>query len=77
MSHQLYTLLQKLEQARIHFTLGRHRDDTILVSITLVGERIEADVFEDGHMEICRFSGSEQTIGGADLLYELIPKYGN
>ena len=34
MGHPLYTLLRDLEEARIHFTLGRHREDTVLVTLT-------------------------------------------
>jgi hypothetical protein len=72
MSHPLYDLLLKLEAARIHFTLSRHRDDAILVSLTLVGERVEVDVFDDGHMEVSRFPGSEDIVGGAELVPKLI-----
>jgi hypothetical protein len=72
MSHPLFSLLQKLEAAKIHFTLGRYRDDTIMVSVTLVGERIEIDVFDDGHMEVSRFLGKEDTVGGAELVEKLI-----
>lgn len=45
MSHPLYELLRELEAASIHFTLGRHRNDSVLVSLVLVGERVEVDVF--------------------------------
>jgi hypothetical protein len=72
MSHPVYALLQKLEAAKIHFTLGRHRPDTILVTLTLVGERVEIDVFDDGHMEVSRFPGSEDIVGGAELVEKLI-----
>lgn len=74
MSHPLYTLLSQLEEARIHFTLGRYRYDTVLVSLTLVGERVEVDVFEDGHMEVSRFPGNENIVGGEQLVRELIEK---
>ena len=74
MSHPLYTLLRKLEDAHIHFTLARNRDDTVLVTVTLVGERVEVDVFEDGHMEISRFPGREDVIGGEELLDDIIEK---
>jgi hypothetical protein len=72
MTHPLFDLLRKLESAKIHFTLGRHRDDTILVTLTLVGERVEIDVFDDGHMEVSRFPGSENVVGGAELVQRLI-----
>ena len=72
MSHPLYTLLRDLENASIHFTLARDRDDTIRVNLTLVGERVEIDVFEDGHMEVSRFSGREDIVGDESLVRQLI-----
>ena len=72
MTHPLFSLLRQLEDAHIHFTLARDRDDTVRVTITLVGERVEVDVFEDGHMEVSRFSGSEDIVGGEELVHEII-----
>lgn len=71
-SHSLYRLLRTLEDAKIHFTLARHREDTVLVTMTFVGERVEVDVFEDGHMEVSRFPGNEDVVGDADLVQRLI-----
>jgi hypothetical protein len=64
--------LAKLESARIHFTLSRNRPDSILVTMTLVGERVEVDVFDDGHMEVSRFLGTEDILGGQELVAQLI-----
>ena len=72
MSHALFTLSSDLETANIHFTLGRHRPDTILVTWTRVGERVEVDVFSDGHMEVSRFRGNEDIVGDAQLVAALI-----
>ena len=72
MPHALYGLLSRLEAARIFFTLSRNRPDSILVSLTLVGERVEVDVFEDGHMEVSRFRGGEDIVGGTELVDQLI-----
>ena len=72
MSHPLYDLLLRLEDANIPFTLSRNRSDSLLVTLTLVGERVEIDVFEDGHMEVSRFKGSEDVVGGAELVEKLI-----
>lgn len=77
MSHPLYQLLHRLEVANIHYTLARHREETILVTLTLVGERVEVDVFEDGHMEVSRFSGGENIVGGADMVERLIDENRN
>jgi hypothetical protein len=72
MSHPLYELLSRLEAARIHFTLARYRPDTVLVTFTLVGERVEVDVFDDGHMEVSRFKGKEDVVGGSEVVDELL-----
>ena len=72
MSHPLYELLQKLEDAHIFFTLGRSRPDTIRVSLTIVGERTEIDVFDDGHMEVSRFFGDESIVGKKKLVDKII-----
>lgn len=72
MSHNLYKLLRDLEAAKIPFTLGRHRSDSVLIALTLVGERVEIDVFEDGHAEISRFKGHEDIEGGIELVSSII-----
>ena len=70
--HPLYALLQRLERARIHFTLGRYRTDTVLVTLTVVGARIEVEVFDDGHMEVSQFTGQENIVGHLALVEKII-----
>lgn len=72
MPHPLYALLSELERSRIQFTLGRYRPDSVLVTLTLVGERVEVDVFDDGHMEVSRFRGNEDVVGDDELISALI-----
>ena len=72
MTHSLFGLLADLDVASIHYTLARDRPDSVRVNITLVGERVEVDVFEDGHMEVSRFRGSESAVGDATLIHSLI-----
>jgi hypothetical protein len=72
MTHPLFTLLADLDSASIHYEIGRHRPDTVLVTMTLVGERVEVDVFEDGHMEVSRFPGSEDIVGDESLVRRII-----
>lgn len=74
MNHPLYNLLSELEAAGIHFSLARYRPDSVLVTLTLVGERVEVDVFEDGHMEVSRFLGNEDIIGGQELVSQMIAR---
>lgn len=72
MTDTLFTLLEKLDAAKIHYTLGRHRPDSVLVSVTVVGQRIEIDAFRDGHIEVSRFVGHEDVEGGEELIDPII-----
>ena len=65
--HPLFDLVDQLDAESYHYVLSRHRPETILVTVTLVGERLEIDVFDDGHMEVSRFKGNEAVEGGVDL----------
>jgi hypothetical protein len=76
MSHELYRVIRLLERESVHYRLDRHRDDTILITATLVGERIEIDVFEDGHVEYSRFRGNEDVEDDVPLLEALLREHG-
>ena len=73
-THSLFELLQRLDAGRYHYTLSRHRPDSVMVTVTFVGERTEIDIFEDGHMEVSRFLGTEDVLGGAELVWQIIRK---
>jgi hypothetical protein len=72
MTHPLFGLLLALDAAPLYYTLARDRPDTVRVNITLAGERVEVDVFEDGHMEVSRFVGSEEVVGDATFVKKII-----
>jgi hypothetical protein len=72
--HRLYTLLQQLERARIHYTLARVRDDTVMICATVPGRRYEIEVFADGSIEVEVF-GAEGDIGGQDAVDDLLATY--
>jgi len=74
MNHPLFDLLKRLDETHIHYTLSRHRDETVMVTVTLVGERVEVEVFNDGHMEVARFLGTEDILGGKDIIYDLVER---
>ena len=74
MQHPIFQLLKKLDQGNFSYTLSRHRDDAIMVKIVFVGERLEVEVFEDGHMEVARFLGTEDILGDAELVFDIIKK---
>ena len=72
MIHPLFKLLNRLDVAEYHYSISRHRPTTVMVTVTFVGERVEVVVFEDGHMEVSRFPGSEDIEGGEELILDLI-----
>jgi hypothetical protein len=76
MSHPLYHLVNLLDEHRLWYRLDRHRPDTVMITVTVVGERLEIDVFEDGHVEFSRFKGEESVESDAHDLDDLIRRHG-
>ncbi len=72
MSSAVFDTIKLLESARLHFFIERTRPDTIRLSVTMVGQRVEIDIFEDDHLEISRFLGDESIEGGEELLEHLL-----
>lgn len=71
---KLTTFLKHLDEANIHHTLASHRDDAVMVFVTVPGERWEIEFFRDGSVEAERFLSSGD-ICGEEVLHELLTKY--
>ncbi len=72
MTSAVFKTIRMLEEARLHFFIERTRPDSIRLSVTMVGERIEIDIFEDDHLEISRFFGDERVEGDMELLVKIL-----
>jgi hypothetical protein len=72
--HKLTTLLKKLKQAHIHYTLASHREDAIMVLVTVPGEQWELEFLGNGSVEVERFLSNGE-ICGEEPLHELLRKY--
>ncbi|MGH8056899.1 MAG: hypothetical protein ACREOH_06625 [Candidatus Entotheonellia bacterium] len=72
--HKLTTFLKQLEEAHIHYTLASHREDAIMVLVTVPGERWEVEFLGDGSIEVERFLGNGE-ICGEEALRELWTRY--
>lgn len=59
---KVFEVLKRLDEAKVHYFIGRYRSDTIDITATVVGERVEITVFEDGHVEVSRFVGNEDVL---------------
>ncbi|HTQ32811.1 MAG TPA: hypothetical protein VMI30_01470 [Stellaceae bacterium] len=68
----VFDTIRLLEKAHICFSIVRLRSDALTIRASIVGERIEIDVFEDDHIEISRFQGNESIEGGSELLVEIV-----
>ena len=75
MSSAVFETIRLLEAAKLNFRIERTRPDIIRLSVSLVGERVEIDIFEDDHLEISRFRGDESVEGGKNLLLHLLQKW--
>ena len=58
MSHELYELLDRLDRAKLHYSLHRTQPDQVTIAVTLVEERIEIYVSKSGEVLFSRFKGS-------------------
>lgn len=72
MTSAVFETMRALESARLHFFIERTRPDSITLTVTLVGQRVEIDIFEDNHLEISRFRGDESIEGGEELLPSIL-----
>ena len=70
-SHPLYRILAQLEAAKIHFTLTRVRDETVMIEAHVPGRHYEIEVFADGQLEVEVYK-SDGHIVGQEMVDELL-----
>jgi hypothetical protein len=70
----IFSFLNYLKKEGIHYRLDHLRHDSIMVSFTLVGMRVELDFFDD-HVEFSFFKGSEEVETDVRLLATLIEEH--
>ncbi len=71
---KLLTLLNKLEQEKVSYTLAHHRDEAIMVTVAVPGERWEVEFLNDGSVEVEKFVSNGE-MGGEEALGELFSRY--
>lgn len=72
--NKLVGFLSQLEHQNIHYTLAHHRDEAIMVSVAIPGERWEIEFFNNGAVEVERFI-SRGNLVGKEVLSELFAAY--
>lgn len=68
----IFEVLKMLEESKIPFRLARDRPDTIRVDATLYGLRLEIECFDDNHVEVSTFRGTEDIDGEYDYLLKIL-----
>ncbi|OCR02124.1 hypothetical protein BCD67_22820 [Oscillatoriales cyanobacterium USR001] len=66
--------LQNLEQQGLSYTLTHQRDEAIMVTVAVPGERWEVEFLSDGSAEVEKFI-SNGGITGEESLKELLSRY--
>ena len=72
MISDLFDLLSFLDKKKLYYVLSRTCDGSVLVTVTLVGMRIEIYWFKDKHIEYSIFRGNEDVSRNTDKLIELL-----
>jgi hypothetical protein len=70
--YTIFDVLRVLEEAKISFRLARDRPDTIRVDATITGLRLEIECFDDNHVEVSTFRGTEDIDGEFDYLLKML-----
>jgi hypothetical protein len=72
MPSAVFRTMRMLEEARLHYSMERTGPDSIRLLMTMAGQRVEIDIFEDDHIEISRFFGDERVEGGSEILERIL-----
>jgi hypothetical protein len=72
---RLLSFLNGLRDGKIFYRLSQHRDDAIMVEVTVPGERWEVEFMEDGTVEAEVFRSNGE-IHGEEVLDDLLRRHG-
>lgn len=67
---ELLEFLRRLRASHLHFSLDIARDDAVMVTVIVPGERWEVEFLQDGQVDVERFT-SDGTILDRSALEEL------
>lgn len=70
----LFEFLQHLEKQGSSYTLGHHREEAIMVTVAVPGERWEVEFLRNGSVEVEKFISNGE-IAGEEVLSALFTRY--
>lgn len=71
--NKFLTFLNQLEQQKINYQISHHRDEAVMITVAIVGQRWEIEFLENGDIEVEKFV-SHGEIKGEEALQELFAK---
>ncbi|HEV3257474.1 MAG TPA: hypothetical protein VG013_11375 [Gemmataceae bacterium] len=71
---RLLAFLQRLDKAKIHYTLHNYREDAVSVEVYVPGEHWEVDFLATGEIDVERYRSNGE-IEDESMLEELFAKY--
>ncbi len=71
--NKFLTFLNQLEQQKINYQIDHHRDESVMITVSIVGERWEIEFLENGDIEVEKFISNGE-IAGEEALKEIFER---
>lgn len=71
--NKFLTFLNQLEQKKINYQIEHHRDEAVMIIVSMVGERWEIEFLDNGDIEVEKFISNGE-IEGEESLKELFKR---
>ncbi len=68
--NKFLTFLNQLEQQKINYQISHHRDEAVMITVSIAGQRWEIEFLENGDIEVEKFISNGE-IEGEEALKEL------
>lgn len=68
--NKLLTFLNQLERKKINYQIAHHREEAVMITVSIVGERWEIEFLDNGDIEVEKFISNGE-IEGEESLKEL------
>ncbi len=71
--NKFLTFVNQLEQQNINYQIAHHRDEAVMITVSLVGERWEIEFLDNGNIEVEKFISNGE-IAGEEVLKEIFER---
>ncbi|MGK7942828.1 MAG: hypothetical protein AB4062_22255 [Crocosphaera sp.] len=71
--NKFLAFLNQLQQQKIDYKIDHHRDEAVMITVSLVGERWEIEFLDNGDIEVEKFISNGE-IKGEQVLKELFER---